>query len=158
MIGLEIEIVGADADFDAIHLLLHDAFAYMEGRIDPPSSLYRLSPADLADKAARGACLIARLGQELVGCVFVEDHRDRLYVGKLAVDPDHQGQGIGAALMQATEMVAQSLGRPALELETRIELTENHRAFAALGFEQIGETAHPGYERATSITMRKVLG
>ena len=79
------------------------------------------------------------------------------YVGKLAVDPPAQGQGIGRALMARTEAEARALGLAALELQTRIELVENHRAFAAMGFVRIGETAHPGYDRPTSITMRKEL-
>lgn len=42
-----------------------------------------------------------------------------------------------------------------LELETRIELLENHATFAALGFVRVTESAHPGFSRPTSITMRK---
>jgi hypothetical protein len=57
--------------------------------------------------------------------------------------------------MASAEADAKILGLAALELESRIELTENHQAFAALGFTKTGETAHPGYNRATSITMRK---
>ncbi len=32
-----------DDDFEALHRLLNASFAYMEGRIDPPSSMPRLS-------------------------------------------------------------------------------------------------------------------
>ncbi|RUY90914.1 GNAT family N-acetyltransferase, partial [Mesorhizobium sp. M7A.F.Ca.CA.003.01.2.1] len=38
-----------------------------------------------------------------------------------------------------------------------IELTANHAAFARLGFRETGRTAHDGYARPTSITMRKAL-
>jgi len=34
-----------------IHALLHLAFAYMDGRIDPPSSLHKLSPSDIVEHA-----------------------------------------------------------------------------------------------------------
>ena len=44
-----------------------------------------------------------------------------------------------------------------LLLETRIELTGNHAAFARMGFEKVGEKAHPGFARPTSITMEKPL-
>jgi phosphinothricin acetyltransferase len=44
-----------------------------------------------------------------------------------------------------------------LELETRIELTENHATFARMGFIKTAETAHPGYERPTSIKMRATV-
>jgi hypothetical protein len=36
-------------------------------------------------------------------------------------------------------------------------LTANHGAFARLGFREMARTAHDGYDRPTSITMRKVL-
>lgn len=79
---------------------------------------------------------------------------DALYVGKLAVRPGMQGQGIGRALVAAAREEARARGLPALELQTRIELAENHAAFARMGFVKVAETAHPGFARPTSITMR----
>ncbi|TIO68494.1 MAG: GNAT family N-acetyltransferase, partial [Mesorhizobium sp.] len=93
----------------------------------------------------------------IVGCVFAMERADDFYVGKLAVEPSLQGQGIGGRLMQAVDDLAHRRGKQALELQTRIELTANHAAFARLGFRETGRTAHAGYDRPTSITMRKVL-
>ena len=59
--------------------------------------------------------------------------------------------------MLAVEDLARSRGKAAVELQTRIELTGNHAAFARLGFHETERTAHEGYIRPTSITMRKVL-
>ena len=157
-----IEIGPADAatDWAEILDLLHRAFAVMEGRIDPPSSLHDMDEMTLAAKAASGACLLAvneDEGEAVIGCVFLQDHEDGLYVSKLAVDPDRQGEGIGRALMTMSEDIARAQERDVLILETRIELDENHLTFARLGFEQTGQTAHPGFDRPTSITMRKAL-
>jgi hypothetical protein len=60
--------------------------------------------------------------------------------------------------MPAAENLARRSGLEALELETRMELTENHSTFYAMGFVKHSEQVHPGYNRATSITMRKYLG
>jgi hypothetical protein len=49
------------------------------------------------------------------------------------------------------------MGLPALELQTRIELTENHALFRHLGFVQTAATAHPGYTRPTTLTFRHPL-
>ena len=144
-------------DWDEILALIHRAFAFMEGRIDPPSSLHRLDTKSLADKAKAEICFLAHDGYRMTGCVFCMPARDHLYVGKLAVDPGHQGKGIGRALMDRVAEEARLLGLAALELETRIELVENHAKFAAMGFRKTGENAHPGFNRATSITMRKPL-
>lgn len=154
-----VEVLPADGstDWAAVLALLQRAFAFMEGRIDPPSSLHRLDAAGLGAKAGAERCFLARRGGRLAGCVFCAPRADCLYIGKLAVEPALHGQGIGRALMATAEAEARSLGLPALELQTRIELTENHAAFARMGFARAGETAHPGYDRPTSLTMRKVL-
>lgn len=154
---VEIRAAQGFADWRGLLALLHRAFAFMEGRIDPPSSLHRLDPAGLAAKGAAERCFLAFLQGQLVGCVFCEPRRACLYIGKLAVEPPLQGQGIGRALMARAEAEARALGLPALELQTRIELVENHRAFERLGFLRIGETAHSGYDRPTSVTMWKAL-
>lgn len=147
----------AEEDWPRLLKLIQKAFAFMDERIDPPSSLHRLDAAGLERKAAEEICLIARSSSGPVGCIFCAPHEDHLYVGKMAVDPSLQGRGIGKWLMQAAEDQARWLGLPALVLETRIELVENHAAFARMGFEKIGETSHPGYAEATSITLRKSL-
>jgi GNAT superfamily N-acetyltransferase len=145
------------SEWEAVRTLIHEAFAYMNGRIDPPSSAWRLTPPSMAADAAKGALLLAVSGSTLVGCVFVRPKQEALYIGKLAVRPDLQGSGIGKALVEAARAEARALGLKALELETRIELTENHDAFARMGFIRTAETAHPGYERPTSITMRAAV-
>ena len=63
-------------------------------------------------------------------------------LGKLAVEPDSQGRGVGRALMQAAEAHARAAGKPEIELQTRIELTGNHRAFERLGYTDV--RVYPG--------------
>ena len=155
-----IEIGAADAatDWGEVLDLLHRAFAVMEGRIEPPSSLHEMGETDLAANAGSGTCLLATDEDDaVVGCVFLLDDEDGLYVSKLAVDPDRQGEGIGRALIEMTEDIARARELETITLETRIELVENHLTFARMGFEKVGESAHPGYDRATSITMLKAL-
>ena len=76
-------------------------------------------------------------------------------MGKVAVAPSARGKGVARALFEAAEAMARKHGRGFLELQTRVELVENHATFAVLGFQKVGESAHPGYDRPTSITMRK---
>jgi len=142
------------ADWEKVRALILDAFAYMRGRIDPPSSAFRMTAASPAEDGLAGALLVAERDSELVGCAFVRPKGDALYIAKLAVRPDLQGRGVGRALMAAVREEARARGLAALELQTRIELVENHATFARLGFVKIAETAHPGFTRPTSITMR----
>ena len=126
----------------------------MEGRIDPPSSANRLTQDDMAAQAESGVVLLAEDDTGLVGCVFLTPKADVMYIGKLAVDPSRQGEGIGRRLFEACVAVAKAQKFAEIELQTRVELTENHAAFSALGFRETGRTAHDGYNRPTSVTMR----
>ena len=155
-IAIERLPAGFDRWQELLALILR-SFAYMDGVIDPPSSALRLTPESLARKSAKEVCFVAFDGDRLVGCVFVAERRDALYVGKFAIDPREQGKGIGRRLMKAVEDHARRLDSPALELETRIELTGNHAAFRRMGFLETAHTAHPGFDRPTSITFRKRL-
>jgi len=137
--------------------LVMGSFAYMDGVVDPPSSAHRLTVATLKDKVRDEIGLIAEVDGRLVGCAFLRPEPDFLYVGKLAVSPEAQGAGIGSRFLTETEAIARELGKPALRLETRIELTGNHRRFGAWGFVRTAEKSHPGYDRITFIEMQKRL-
>ena len=155
-----LEVAPADPareDWPALLALILRAFAYMEGRIDPPSSALRLTPERLRAEAESGTLFLARQDGDPVGCLLCRPRGQALYLSKLAVEPDRQGQGIARALLAAAEAEARRRGLPVLELQTRIELGENHAAFAALGFQRVGETAHPGFDRPTSLTLQKRL-
>jgi tRNA(Arg) A34 adenosine deaminase TadA/GNAT superfamily N-acetyltransferase len=157
---MTVEIVRAAAgfrDWDGLLRLLLAAFDYQNDRIDPPSSLHGFNAESIAAKAKAETLFVALDDGELVGCVFAKPQSASLYVGKLAVSPGRQRAGIGRRLMQAAEDFAGQIGLAALELDTRIELTENHETFAAMGFAQTGEHAHAGYDHPTFITMRKNL-
>jgi N-acetylglutamate synthase-like GNAT family acetyltransferase len=149
-----------DADFarwQELFDLVRTSFAYMDGRIDPPSSAIRLTTESLAEKAKAEIAFATEHEGKLTGCIFLRPEADCLYVGKLAVLPSMQGQGIGRRLLAIAEGTARDLGLSVLRLETRIELAGNHTTFAAWGFKKTAEKSHPGYTRVTFIEMRKAL-
>jgi GNAT superfamily N-acetyltransferase len=142
-------------DWAGLLALIRAAFAGMEGRIDPPSSMHALTEAGIAQQAAEGEVWV--IGAPPVACVFLTPKPGRLYIGKLAVAEAQRGQGFARRLVDQAESRARALGLPLLELQTRVELVENHAAFAAMGFAKVGETAHPGFVRATSFTFRRAV-
>lgn len=154
MTGTVVGVTRDWTDWEAVHTLLTHAFAGMEGRIDPPSSLLRMSARDLA---AQSELLTAVAASRLVGCLIIEDRGDMLYLGKLAVSLDARRRGIARLLVDHAESIARERKVPALLLQTRIELVENHATFRAMGFVEVGRTAHPGYNSPTSITFRKLI-
>ena len=144
-------------DWSGLLKLLHDAFAYMDNRIDPPSSLHGLDLHGIESKAKQENFLIARQKDKLAGCAFFKSSNNSMYIGKVAVSNQYRQQGLAKKMFTLIEQkaVAENLEYP--ELETRVELIENHLTFASLGFVKVGESAHAGYDRPTSITMRKKL-
>lgn len=138
-------------DWEAALALIRRAFQGMEGRIDPPSSIHRFTAQDLQ----QGEFWV--IGTPPIACVQLTPKPHALYLGKLAVEPGQTRQGLARRLITHAEVRARALNLPALELQTRVELTENHATFQALGFTEVARTAHPGYSRPTSITYRKAL-
>jgi hypothetical protein len=73
------------SDWKTVLKLLHAAFAYRKGRIDPPSSVHGLDAGALSVKAKDEHLFLAVEDGELIGCVFAKPQPGSLYVGKLAV-------------------------------------------------------------------------
>jgi ribosomal protein S18 acetylase RimI-like enzyme len=143
--------------WDELLALILASFAYMNRLIDPASSALSLTPQSLKEKARTEIGYIALDGDQLAGCIFCRPEVESLYIGKLAVLPAKQGKGIGRRLLALAETTARQRGLDALRLETRIELTGNHATFTRWGFQKTAENRHAGFDRTTSIEMRKVL-
>ena len=131
--------------------LIRAAFADMEGRIDPPSSMLALREADVMRQAMEGEVWL--IGAE--ACVFLTPKPGALYIGKLATAAAARRRGHARTLIALAEARARALGLPVLELQSRIELVENHATFRAMGFALVGATRHQGYDRDTSLTFRR---
>jgi len=148
-------ILAHDPRLPEVLRLIQTEFADMDGRVDPPSSMNRLTLGSIAQEAEMHE--IWAMGSPPGACVILTPKPGRLYIGKLAVAKSQRGQGLARDLMHHAEVRALDLGLAVLELQTRVELVENHATFRALGFEEYGRTAHEGYDRPTSITFQKRL-
>ena len=135
--------------------LIQTSFAYMTGRIDPPSSMHQLTVSALA-QMARDSSVLA-LGDPVAACLVAKPLPHALYLGKIAIASDLRGRGVLRALLGRSEELARSLSLSRLELQVRIELVENQKVFGKCGFVETARNAHPGYDRATEITMQKLL-
>ncbi len=142
-------------DWTALLHLIQTEFAYMAGRISPPSSMLALTEAQLLGLAATSEIWV--IGAPPIACVILTAKPHSLYLGKLAVAANHRGRGHARALITRAATRAKILGLPALTLQTRVELVENHAAFAALGFVETGRSAHPGFAHPTTVEFRLPL-
>ena len=135
--------------------LIQTSFAYMTGRIDPPSSMHQLTVSALAQMAKDSSVLA--LGDPVAACLVAKPLPHALYLGKIAIASDLRGRGVLRALLGRSEELARALSLSRLELQVRIELVENQKIFGKFGFVETARSAHPGYDRATEITMQKLL-
>ena len=133
--------------------LIRTAFGYMDGLIDPPSSVRAVTMASLQGPGQE----VWGIGDPLTACIILTPKPPALYLGKLAVAETQRGRGLARALIDHADSRARALGLTHLELQTRVELVGNQAAFTALGFVETGRTAHKGYDRPTSITYRRPL-
>ena len=124
-------------------------------------------------RALGGHCLIAQAGDRLVGTVTVNRgfdpntetwaratpwfYRDDVaHLHQFAVDPDHQGAGIGQALMTACENWARDHHQRAIALDTALPATHLRARYAAAGYTDVDEVQWDG-KRYRSTVMGKPL-
>jgi GNAT superfamily N-acetyltransferase len=126
--------------------------------------------AILSAHAADGRCAVAIVDERVVGYVVVERIDAHGHVEQVSVDPDHQGQGIGRALMTWAEDWARADGRQGVTLTTFRDVAWNAPLYRRLGYrdlapDEIGpglatvvstEAAH-GLDPATRVCMLKEL-
>ena len=144
-----------DPDLTQVLALIRESFAYMDGVIDPPSSMHRLTLNSLQENAAQAE--VWALGTPPVACMILTPKPKTLYLGKLATAPELRGKGLARRMITHAASRARDLGLASLTLQTRVELVANHAVFKALGFVESGRTRHDGYARDTSITFVRNL-
>lgn len=76
--------------------------------------------------------IVAAAGDRIVGCVHLDEYAPSLAeLRSLAVDPAWQGTGVGRALVDATERLAQVRGYPTL-----FAVSNDEEFFRKFGFER----------------------
>ena len=133
------------------------AFSEYKGRLDPPSGVHSETTASIRDRLKAGGALVCEIGGTAVGCVFYAPKADHLYVGRLAVVPEHRRRGIGDMLLRASERRAGELGFARVRIGVRSALEKLRAYYEARGYAPIAFRSHPGYAEATYVEMEKAL-
>ncbi len=80
--------------------------------------------------------------QQIIGCVNLQQHDDKLYLGMLSVEPQLQGGGTGKQLLQAAEEYAKALHYAAIYMSVISVRTELIQWYERHGYKDTGER-HP---------------
>jgi ribosomal protein S18 acetylase RimI-like enzyme len=143
-VSTELVITEAEPD-DAGELLTLQRAAYLsEGVLYQTLDLPPLTETLAELRAAIGSVLMlkALAGTRIVGAVRGRLDGQTWHVGRLAVAPDRQGQGIGTALLRAIEQRAPASVRR-FELFTGRRSNANLRLYRRLGYVEIAGPEHP---------------
>lgn len=119
---------------------------------DPPSLEH------LAGCASDGRCAVAvDPAGTVVGYVLVDRVDSGVHVEQVSVDPDHQGRGVGRALLAWVEGWARDEGSRHLTLTTFRAVPWNAPLYAHLGFRELApDEVGPGL--ATVVSEEAALG
>ncbi len=147
----------APADAEAAVAVIRAAFAAQTLKTDPPSSALRETATSVGAHLAEHGGAGAEGEAGLVGLLLWAERDGGLYLGRLAVLPQWRGRGLARALIAEAEAEARRRALPRLHLRVRLALGDNRRLFSTLGFQSIGEGAHPGYAEPTFAMMEKAL-
>ena len=85
-----------------------------------------------------GKFLLAEDAAGFAGCVYLEIHQGRGYLGQLAVDPARQGTGLGSKLVAAAEDYFRAGGCSAVDLRVISQRTPLPSFYRRLGYVEIG--------------------
>lgn len=103
--------------------------------------------ADFEALIAAGAVWVATDHDRAVGVLVLRLQDTVLLLESVAVDPAHQGRGIGRSLIDHAEQVARDAGLGAVDLYTNAHMTENLRLYPSLGYALVDRRREHGFDR-----------
>jgi ribosomal protein S18 acetylase RimI-like enzyme len=127
------------ADVPRLTELVQAAYGHYVDRLGGPP---RPMIDDYADVVRRHEVTVAERGGVLVGVVVLGVDDEGLFVDNVAVDPSHQGSGIGRALLEHAETAARRQGFDSIYLYTHELMTENLALYARAGYAEYDRRPH----------------
>lgn len=118
--------------------------ALIYGSVDMPPLTQTLAELEAELRAAQG--WVARVDGRLVGAIRVREEDGLLLVGRIAIAPDQQGEGIGQMLLDAAERASSaeeaelftgSLSEANIRLYERCGYVETERVETGDGIQEI---------------------
>ncbi|HEX5196604.1 MAG TPA: GNAT family N-acetyltransferase [Gaiellales bacterium] len=103
--------------------------------------------ADFGALIAAGDVWVATDHDRVVGVLVLRVQETALLLESVAVDPAHQGHGIGRSLIDHAERVARDAGLGSVDLYTNAHMTENLRLYPSLGYDVVDRRREDGFDR-----------
>jgi ribosomal protein S18 acetylase RimI-like enzyme len=137
-----------DADIPAISNLLNSAYRGESSRQGWTTEADLIAGEQRADEAMvkevldmPGSVIMVYQEEqnEVTGCVNLQQHDDRMYLGMFSVSPKLQGGGIGKVLLQASEDYSKQVGSRSIYMSVISLRTELINWYIRHGYKDTGE-------------------
>jgi ribosomal protein S18 acetylase RimI-like enzyme len=120
-----------DADAGRLTELVQAAYGHYVARMGrPPGPMTE----DYAALVRDGLVTVAERGGEIAGLVVLDTGDEGFTVENVAVEPAHQGTGVGRALLEYAEAEARRRGSDSVALYTHETMTENLALYRRIGY------------------------
>lgn len=103
---------------------------------DPDMPALTQSLEELESELSDNLGCVALVGERVVGAARARASADVLLVGRIAIAPDMQGEGLGSALLEAVEGRGRANGCRVAELFTGSLSEANLRLYTKLGYRE----------------------
>jgi len=141
----------SSADRPAVERIVHAAYTkYVAPIGKSPGPMND----DYAARIAQQAVWLLIASGEIAGILVLLEEDHHLLLDNVAVDPRHQGKGIGRALIDFAEQEAGRRGHAEIRLYTHQAMHENIAMYPRLGYEETGRGEQAGFQR---VFFRKTL-
>ena len=119
------------ADVPSLTELARAAYEHYIPRLGAPP---RPMTDDYAEVVRTRRAVVAERGGEILGLVVLRVSDEGFCVDNIAVDPSHQGIGVGKALLEHAEVAARNAGFDSIYLYTHERMTENLALYSRIGY------------------------
>jgi ribosomal protein S18 acetylase RimI-like enzyme len=141
-----------DADVPRLTQLVGAAYEHYVERLGEPP---RPMTEDYAEVVRSHPVTVAERGDEIVGLVVLGVDDEGFFIDNVAVDPAHQGLGVGKALLEHAEAAARDAEFDSIYLFTHERLVENLALYSRIGYVEYDRRMKGG---AGIVYLRKALG
>jgi ribosomal protein S18 acetylase RimI-like enzyme len=119
------------ADVPELAELVRRAYGHYVERIGGPP---RPMTDDYAEVVRTHRVTVAEAGGEIAGLVVLGVNDEGFFIDNVAVDPRHQGAGVGKALLEHAEAEARAAGFDSIYLYTHERMAENLALYSRIGY------------------------
>ena len=138
-----------ESDAGAVEACVHVAYQHYVKRIGrKPGPML----ADYAEVIRRAQVTVAESGGKVAGLLVLDRTAEGFLLENVAVDPAHEGKGLGRALLELAEAEAKRAGFDSIYLYTHELMVENRALYAKIGYVEYDRRVDAGLPR---VFMRK---